>query len=154
MENIFHNTLSHFLPFPVESLLLQIRPTQVTLAATWKVWSPLFWYFWYIHTSCFFLPQYLYSWLVLLQLSWLFRGCKLLYLLTSAIFWDITPCSPLKTNRYFGGTSRFDLQVRRKNQARNQHEAGNKQSSLHRSLFNPEEGGDMFFWSVRWLPTG
>jgi hypothetical protein len=29
---------------------------------------------------------------------------------TSSIFWDITPCSPLKVNRRFGGTCRFHLQ--------------------------------------------
>jgi hypothetical protein len=28
------------------------------------------------------------------------------YYLKSTIFWDITPCSPLKVNRRFGGTSR------------------------------------------------
>jgi hypothetical protein len=31
----------------------------------------------------------------------------------SSIFWDITPCSPLKVNQCFGGTSRLYLQVRR-----------------------------------------
>jgi hypothetical protein len=39
-------------------------------------------------------------------------------------FWDITPYSPLKVNRSFGGTYRFNLQVRRINQARNHCEAG------------------------------
>jgi hypothetical protein len=28
----------------------------------------------------------------------------------SSTFWDITPCSPLKVNRYFGGIGRFHLQ--------------------------------------------
>jgi hypothetical protein len=28
----------------------------------------------------------------------------------STIFWDITPCSPLKVNRRFGGTCRLHLQ--------------------------------------------
>jgi hypothetical protein len=32
----------------------------------------------------------------------------------SNIFWDITPCSPLKVNRRFGGTYRLHLQGRRK----------------------------------------
>jgi hypothetical protein len=31
----------------------------------------------------------------------------------SVIFWDITPCSPLKDDRYFGGTYRRHLQDRR-----------------------------------------
>jgi hypothetical protein len=43
-------------------------------------------------------------------------------------FWEIMPrCSPLKTNRRFGGTCRFHLHGRIINQARNQHETGNKQ---------------------------
>jgi hypothetical protein len=29
----------------------------------------------------------------------------------SNIFWDITPCSPLKVNRRFGGAYRLNLQV-------------------------------------------
>jgi hypothetical protein len=40
----------------------------------------------------------------------------------SKIFWDITPCSPLKFNRHFGGTCRLHLQGRRISQARNQRE--------------------------------
>jgi hypothetical protein len=28
----------------------------------------------------------------------------------SSVFWDITPCSPLKVNRHFGGTYRLHLQ--------------------------------------------
>jgi hypothetical protein len=28
----------------------------------------------------------------------------------SSIFWDITPCTPLKVNRRFGGTYRLHLQ--------------------------------------------
>jgi hypothetical protein len=31
----------------------------------------------------------------------------------STIFWGITPCSPLKVNRRFGGTYRLHLQSRR-----------------------------------------
>jgi hypothetical protein len=41
----------------------------------------------------------------------------------STIFWDITPCSPLKLNLLFGGTSRPHLQDRRKNRARNQNKS-------------------------------
>jgi hypothetical protein len=41
----------------------------------------------------------------------------------SPIFWDITPCSPLKMNQRFGRTSRLHLQGRRTSQA-NQYEAG------------------------------
>jgi hypothetical protein len=39
--------------------------------------------------------------------------------LKSSIFWDITPCSPLKVNRRFGGTCRLHIQGRRISQARN-----------------------------------
>jgi hypothetical protein len=38
----------------------------------------------------------------------------------SSVFWDITPCSPLKVNRPFEGTCRLHLQGRRISQARNQ----------------------------------
>jgi hypothetical protein len=61
-------------------------------------------------------------------------------LLNSSIFWNITPCSPLKTNRRFWGTCRLQLQDRRVSQARNQHEAGSKQSLF----FDPADGGDIF----------
>jgi hypothetical protein len=37
----------------------------------------------------------------------------------SSIFWDITPCSPFKVSRRFGGTCRLHLQRRRISQARN-----------------------------------
>jgi hypothetical protein len=43
-----------------------------------------------------------------------------------SIFWDITPCSPLKANRQFGRIYRLNLHGRRINQARNQNEAGSK----------------------------
>jgi hypothetical protein len=40
----------------------------------------------------------------------------------STIFCDITPCSPLKVNRRFGGTYRLHLQGKRISRARNQRE--------------------------------
>jgi hypothetical protein len=43
------------------------------------------------------------------------------------VFWDITPCCPLKINRNFGEIFRLHLQDRRINQARNQYEEVNKQ---------------------------
>jgi hypothetical protein len=46
------------------------------------------------------------------------------FLTRRPVFWDITPCSPLKISRRFGVTCRFRLQARRINQARYQHEAG------------------------------
>jgi hypothetical protein len=41
----------------------------------------------------------------------------------SSIFWDITPCSPLKVNWSFRGTYRFHLQDRRISRARYQWES-------------------------------
>jgi hypothetical protein len=41
----------------------------------------------------------------------------------STIFWDITPCSPLRFNRCFGGTYRLHLQGQRIRQTRSQHES-------------------------------
>jgi hypothetical protein len=46
----------------------------------------------------------------------------------NSIFRDITPCSPLKVNRRFGGTCRLHLHGRRINQERNKHEAGSEES--------------------------
>jgi hypothetical protein len=46
-----------------------------------------------------------------------------------AVFRDITPCSPLKIKRRCGGTQ-LQLYGRRASQAKNQHEAGGKQSII------------------------
>jgi hypothetical protein len=59
------------------------------------------------------------------------------------IFWDITPCSPLKVNRHFGGTCHIHRLGRRVNQVRNQYKAGGKQILLS-LLYNPEDEGDVF----------
>jgi hypothetical protein len=77
--------------------------------------------------------------------------CRLL-LLKSYVFWDVTPCIPLKINWSFGGTWYLHLQDRRISQARNQREAGNKQSS-DLLFFNPEDGGYLFLRNVGWLST-
>jgi hypothetical protein len=45
------------------------------------------------------------------------------------IFWDITPCSPLKLNRYFGAMCHLHLEGRI-SQARASMKAGNKPSHL------------------------
>jgi hypothetical protein len=47
-------------------------------------------------------------------------------IVNSSIYWYITPCSPLKVNRIFGGTCRLHLQVRRISQERNQLEIRRK----------------------------
>jgi hypothetical protein len=41
----------------------------------------------------------------------------------STVFWDITPCGPLKVKQYFGGPCHLNLQGQRICQARNQHES-------------------------------
>jgi hypothetical protein len=50
-------------------------------------------------------------------------------IMKSTIFWDITPCSPLKVNRCLGGTCRLSFQGRRISHKRNQHEVGSKQGA-------------------------
>jgi hypothetical protein len=53
----------------------------------------------------------------------------------SSIFWDITPCSPLKLNQRFGGTCCLHLHGRRISQ----------ETSL---FFDPNDGDDMFIRNV------
>jgi hypothetical protein len=48
-------------------------------------------------------------------------------IMKSAIFWDITPCSPLSVNRCFRGTSRLHLRGREISWARKSVKAGGKQ---------------------------
>jgi hypothetical protein len=47
----------------------------------------------------------------------------------SSIFWDTTQCSPLKVKRRFREICRLHLQGKRISQARNQHDAGNRQTA-------------------------
>jgi hypothetical protein len=47
----------------------------------------------------------------------------------SSIFWDIKPCSPLKVKRCFGGAFRLHIQGGRISPARNQGDAGRKQTN-------------------------
>jgi hypothetical protein len=55
----------------------------------------------------------------------------------SYIFWDITPCSPLKVSRRFGGTYLIHHHGQRISQARNLREAGSKLNiPEHRTLHN------------------
>jgi hypothetical protein len=62
-------------------------------------------------------------------------NCKETGGLKSSLVWEITPRSPPKVNRRFGRTCCPHLQGRISSQARNQHEAGSKQSrGTRRSL--------------------
>jgi hypothetical protein len=64
-----------------------------------------------------------------------------------SIFWNITPCCPLKVDRHFRGTRRLHRQGGRISQARNQYEANSKQSYPLQYL-----KGRAIAVS-RWLPT-
>jgi hypothetical protein len=55
----------------------------------------------------------------------------------SAVFWDITPCSPLKVNRRFGGTYRLHLHGRRISRVRNQRESRWHAELLARLIIRP-----------------
>jgi hypothetical protein len=64
----------------------------------------------------------------------------------SPIFWDITPCSPVKVNRSLSGTRRLHLQ------------SSSTLCLFHAGLllgllFNAEDGGDMFLRNIGWLST-
>jgi hypothetical protein len=73
----------------------------------------------------------------------------------SSSFWDITPCSPLKVNRRFGGTCCLHLQGRRI-KARKRYEAVSKYRTAEIAIsfwflglfFDPEDGGDMYLRNV------
>jgi hypothetical protein len=74
----------------------------------------------------------------------------------SSILWDMTPFSPLKVNRRFGGMCRLQLHGRRINQARSYREAGFACYLLHAGfllgcLLDPEDGGDMDFRKAYYL---
>jgi hypothetical protein len=71
----------------------------------------------------------------------------------SSIFWDITPCSPLKVNRRFGGTRLLLLQGRVNNPSKKPAETSRAWYLLHVCLFldlfsRPKEGGSSFLRNV------
>jgi hypothetical protein len=53
--------------------------------------------------------------------------------LNNSVLWDITPCSPLKVSRRFGGICRLQLQGRRMSQARS-HEVGSGESVISQKI--------------------
>jgi hypothetical protein len=66
----------------------------------------------------------------------------------SSIFWDITPCSPVKVNPRFGGKY-FHLQDRRISLLATCFHDG----FLLNLFFQLEDGGDIFLRNVCWLST-
>jgi hypothetical protein len=88
---------------------------------------------------------------------------KILSYLKSTIVWDITPWSPLKVNRSFGGTYRLHLQGRRISRGRNQPESRWQWEALLAKWFHAgfflglffdlEDGGDMFLRNFGSLST-
>jgi hypothetical protein len=89
---------------------------------------------WYIYASIH-LPKNTmrYGWVnsilvCLLQIPSVFSD-KIIWMKNS-VFWDITPCSPLKVNRRFGGSRRLRHQGRRIIQARNHEDGGIKHECL------------------------
>jgi hypothetical protein len=73
--------------------------------------------------------------------------------LKSTVFWDITPCSPLRVNRRFGGTYRLHLQGRKNKFRKKSRESRCTLVSCWTYFFNPEDGGDMFLRNVGWHST-
>jgi hypothetical protein len=83
-----------------------------------------------------------------------------LVVMKGSIFWDTTPCSPLKINWRFGEIYLLHIDFERIRQARNQHKSGSKHTtcfvlvSLLGLFFNSELACNMFLWNVPWLYTG
>jgi hypothetical protein len=70
--------------------------------------------------------------------------------MNSSIFWDITPCSPLKVNRLFGGIYHLNLQSRRMNQVRNERESRWQYAILKMEATNSSETS-VDFQRTTWL---
>jgi hypothetical protein len=64
-----------------------------------------------------------------------------------SIFWNITPCSPVKVSQRSGGRCRLHLQDRRTNQARALLVICLHAGFLLGLIFDPEDEGDMFLQS-------
>jgi hypothetical protein len=87
---------------------------------------------------------------------------KHIYILKSTIFFDITPYSPLKVNRRFGGTYRLHLQSRRISRAKNQREircqaelascSAYSSTMKMEAIFSSETSGDFQRTTRRYIP--
>jgi hypothetical protein len=72
------------------------------------------------------------------------------------IFWDITPCNPLKADQRFGGTDRLHLQGQRISRARYQRESKcqAEPGAILGLFFDPEDSGDIFLQNIGSLFNG
>jgi hypothetical protein len=109
------------------------------------------WYQWYT-TGCKTLRRFIKN-----------ENCKesTVFVLKSAIFWDITLCSPLSVKQRFRWTYCLHLQGQKnklsEKPARKQVAAclppALTLASCSAHSFDPEDGGDMFPWNVGWHST-
>jgi hypothetical protein len=72
---------------------------------------------------------------------------------SSAIFWDIIPCSPFRVNWRFGGTSPTSSVSRNKPRKKPGILATCFRAGILLDLFDPEDGGDTVLQNVGWLST-
>jgi hypothetical protein len=63
-------------------------------------------------------------------------------------FWDITPCSPLKINRRFGGTYRLHYSGRIISRPNRALLSTCFHADILFGLFYSEDGDDMFLWNI------
>jgi hypothetical protein len=66
--------------------------------------------------------------------------------MNSYVFWAISPCSPMKVNRRFGGTYYLHPQNRKRNEGRNKYEAGGQTELC--ILIDPKDGCDIFLRNI------
>jgi hypothetical protein len=70
-----------------------------------------------------------------------------------SIFWDITPCGPLKVIQCFRGTYRLHLQGREISNIPGWKHVASRAGFLLGLFFDPEDGRDMFPRNVGWHST-
>jgi hypothetical protein len=99
----------HIATTGLQNVDIRISPCSALIFSSWRRFPPL------LYTSKF--DNNLHS------LTYVEFEVLRAVVIKSTIFWDITPCSPLKVNRCFGGTYRLLLQSRRISRARNQRES-------------------------------